>query len=343
MGPAYNFAMHILKDRRRFACRFGVGLFILCLAGISLAQSARTPIRPTQKPFLWRIDGPVPSYLYGTVHVPDPRVLELPDVVRRALDAADVFNAEIPLDAATQAGLMSKVMLPAGQDLRKIVGEDVFARVVRVVTKAMGTGVPPGAAELLTSMLSPMKPWAVMSQVELLEFLPDITAGRQPLDAMLYGMAEKAGKELGALETVDEQIAVFEGFSSEEQVRLLVAALDDFEKPRPNGVSPTQKLVTLYLDGDLNQLAEEADKQRPEDEALNKKVTARLVDERNLKMAARIADLCAKKPARSYFFAVGALHYAGETGIINQLTKKGHKITRLGPADASGIVRKPAA
>jgi hypothetical protein len=215
--------------------------------------------------------------------------------------------------------------------------------VIRVVTKAVGNGVPPGFAELLTSMLTPMKPWAVMSQVELLEFLPDITAGRQPLDAMLYGMAEKAGKGLGALETVDEQVAVFEGFSNEEQIRLLVAALDDFEKPRPDGISPTQKLVSLYLAGDLDKVVEEADKQRPEDDVLNKKVTARLVDDRNLKMASRIADLCNKKPARSYFIAVGALHYAGDTGILSQLTKKGFKITRLGPADAASIVRKPAA
>jgi hypothetical protein len=337
--------MTILKDRRRFARGFGYGFLILCLAGALAvaAQPAQSQIRPTDKPFLWRIDGPVPSYLYGTVHVPDPRVLELPEVVRRALNAADVFNAEIPLDGATQASLMGKVMLPPGQDLRKIVGDDVFQRVIRVVTKAVGNGVPPGFAELLTSMLTPMKPWAVMSQVELLEFLPDITAGRQPLDAMLYGMAEKAGKGLGALETVDEQVAVFEGFSNEEQIRLLVAALDDFEKPRPDGISPTQKLVSLYLAGDLDKVVEEADKQRPEDDVLNKKVTARLVDDRNLKMASRIADLCNKKPARSYFIAVGALHYAGDTGILSQLSKKGFKITRLGPADAASIVRKPAA
>ena len=82
-------------------------------------------------------------------------------------------------------------------------------------------------------MLGSMKPWAAMSQVELLEFLPDITAGREPLDAMLYSMAEKAGKALGALETVDEQVAVFDAFTREEQVRMLVSALDDIENLAP--------------------------------------------------------------------------------------------------------------
>ena len=324
-----------------FSCAF----LIVWLAGAAPATAQTPPaqLHPTEKPFLWRIDGPVPSYLYGTVHVPDPAVLALPDVVRRALEASDVFSGEIPLDAGTQASLLGKIMLPQGQDLRKLAGEDVFTRVVRIIAKVLGNSAPPGAADLLAATLSSMKPWAVMSQVEALEFLPDVMAGRQPLDVMLYSMAEKSGKELGALETVDEQVAVFEGFTNEEQVKMLIEALDEMEKPNPSGVSATRRLVDLYLAGDLTKLAEEADKQSSEDKALSKKLSERVVDERNAKMVAKIAELCAKKPARSYFFAVGALHYSGETGILNQLAKKGFKITRLTPQDASSIVRKPAA
>src|SRR5262249_56402384 len=134
-------------------------------------------------------------------------------------------------------------------------------RVVRVMRKTVGEKAPAEAADLLAMTLAPMKPWAVMSQLELLEFLPDITAGRQPLDSMLYAMAEKNGKEVGALETVDEQVAVFDGFSQEEQIRMLVSSLDDIEKPRPSGVSATQELVGLYLAGDLNRLARGINKQ----------------------------------------------------------------------------------
>jgi hypothetical protein len=319
-------------------------VLIVCLVGgLSAAQNPSPQVRSTDKPFLWRIEGTVPSYLYGTIHVPDPRVLELPDVVRRAMDASDVFNAEIPLDAGTQMGMLGKIMLPPGQDLRTIAGDEVFARLVKAITNALGNTLPPGAADIMASTLAPMKPWAAMSQVELLEFLPDMMAGRQPLDAMLYGMATKAGKEVGGLETVDEQIGVFEGFTIQEQVKLLTSALDDLDKPRPGGLSPARHLVNLYLAGDLAGLAGELNEQYPDDAALKKKMVARVIDDRNLAMADRIAARCATKPARSYFFAVGALHYAGNTGIVTQLTKKGFKITRLGPADAASIVRKPAA
>src|SRR6185295_19784138 len=129
----------------------------------------------------WRIEGTVPSYLYGTVHVPDQRVLELPDVVRRAFDASDVFNAEIPLDAATQAGMMNKVMLPPGQDLRKVAGEEIFGRLVKAISRVLGGQLVAGVGDLIAATMLPMKPWVAMSQVELLEYLPDVLAGRQPL------------------------------------------------------------------------------------------------------------------------------------------------------------------
>src|SRR5262245_32450101 len=331
--------------RRRFAGVFALAFLIISLVSvISLSgQGAAAQARATDKPFLWRIEGPVPSYLYGTVHVPDARVLELPEVVRRALSASDVFNAEIPLDGGTQLSMMGKIMLPPGQDLRSLVGEEVFARLLRAVSKSLGATAPPGAAEVLAAMLTPMKPWAVMSQVELLEFIPDISAGRQPLDVMLYAIADKAGKELGGLESLDEQVAVFEAFTKEEQVKMLVSSLEDLEKPRPAGLSPARELVDLYLTGDLNRLAAEMKKQQPQDAALSKKFMERVLNDRNAKMAEKIAQLCARKPAKSYFFAVGALHYAGDSGIVSLLTKKGYKITRLGPNDAASIVRKPAA
>jgi uncharacterized protein YbaP (TraB family) len=326
------------------------GLLAVGFLGISwvgsasvASQTAQTRIAPTEKPFLWRIDGAVPSYLYGTVHVPDARVLELPEVVRRAFDASDVFYAEIPLDPGTQISILGRIMLPEGKTLRTVAGDAVFNRLVRAVGRALGSDAPPGMAEAMGAMFTSMKPWAAMSQVELLEFLPDLASGRQPLDAMLYEMAGNAKKELAALETVEEQLAVFDSFSDEEQVRLLVASLDDMEKPRPAGVSATKEVVDLYLAGDLDRLAVEANKRFAENDPLHKKFMTRLVDDRNILMANRIAEFCRKKPTQSHFFAVGAMHYAGATGIITQLGNKGFKVTRLGPNDAKSIVRKPAA
>src|SRR6185503_13303094 len=136
--------------RKRLIGLLGSGFLIVSLfAGVALPQTSTAQIRPTEKPFLWRIEGTVPSYLYGTIHVPDPAVLELPDVVKRALDSADVFNGEIPLDPATQAGVVGKVMLPAGLDLRTLAGDELFGRLTRALTSALGDTLPPGSADLM--------------------------------------------------------------------------------------------------------------------------------------------------------------------------------------------------
>src|SRR6185295_13415884 len=92
----YNFGQGCSMKRTRSFVSLGLLVCFTCV--LSLGAQVAPQVRATEKPFLWRIDGAPPSYLYGTVHVPDQRVLELPEVVRRAFDASDVFNAEIPLD-----------------------------------------------------------------------------------------------------------------------------------------------------------------------------------------------------------------------------------------------------
>jgi uncharacterized protein YbaP (TraB family) len=322
------------------------GLAGLVLAGWTIGASAgvQAPaIQPTQKPLLWRIEGPVPSYLYGTIHIPDQRVLALPDVVTRAMNASDAVYTEVVLDQDTLTAAADAGQLPASQDLRKIVGDDVFARLVKIVVHAFGSNIPPGVDVMMASVLARQTPIAAMSQLVLLDYLPDLLAGRLPLDLMLHNDAVKAGKETGGIETLEEQTDVlFNSLPIDQQAKMLVAAIDEVEHQKP-GENPVRHLVDLYLAGDLEPLAAELNKQDLEAAAVEKQFQSRLIDDRNVKMADRIAARCSNNKTRSYFFAVGAAHYSGETGILAQLAKKGFKVTRLTNADAGSITRKPAA
>ena len=314
---------------------------VVAIAGITgvLTLTAQTPGAPqaTTKPFLWRVEGPVPSYLYGTIHVPDPKVLEIPVVVRRAFEASDALYTEIPLDPATQISVTPRLLLPAGQDLKTVVGEAVFNRMIRVISNSpFGKSLPPGSGDLLAASMSRMKPIMALMQLLQLDYMPDVLAGRKSLDATLYDMATTARKQAGGLETVDEQMAVLDSLTLEEQVQALTSGLDSIEKPVPGQIT-VQKLVSLYLDGDLEAVAEEINKKDPELEFIEKKFKTSLLDDRNVKMADRIATRLAEQPAKTYFFAVGAAHYPGDKGLVALLAKKGLKITRLTPADAATI------
>jgi hypothetical protein len=308
------------------------------------AVHAQTPaIQPTQNPLLWRIEGPVPSYLYGTIHIPDQRVLAIPDVVKKALAVSDAVYTEIPFDSNSLQTAAGAGQLPESQDLRKVVGDAVFERFLKVFAGGLGNSFPPAAVQLLTPVLSRMTPFAAAEQLELIEYVPDLLAGQLPLDLKLYNDAVQAGKETGGIETLEEQTSILNSVSMEDQTKLLVAALDEIEHPKPGEENPIHRLVNLYLAGDLVPLAAELNKEDPEEQILGKQFQTRLLDDRNVRMADRIAAKCSTNKTRSYFFAVGAAHYAGETGIVNQLMKKGLKVTRLKPADAASLVRKPAA
>jgi hypothetical protein len=167
-------------NRRTIPCEFLGSARLASLPGRRVRR--RSPNRPGSgaprpiKPFSLAYCGANPSCnLYGTVHGPDPRVLELPEVVQRALDTADVVRRRDPSRrVATQAGLVSRVlMLVPGQTGEKLRREEVFAEWSRLSAKAMGNSRPSREwPKFWLGTLASMKPWALMSQIELLEFPP---------------------------------------------------------------------------------------------------------------------------------------------------------------------------
>lgn len=293
------------------------------------APATATPIAERGAPFLWKIDGPVPTYLFGTIHVPDARVLALPPSVEAAFAAADIVYTELPMDAATQMVMLRRSMLPDDRSLTQVIGQPLFDRLARRVDASLTPDTRAVTGPAIAGMMDRLKPWAAMTMLSTLEFLPDQMAGRQPLDAMLYTRAQKEGKQVAALETVDEQLAVFDGFSDAEQTRMLTLTLDDLDAGPQAGRGSVQEMVTAYLSGDIGSLTAMMNASLASDPVLSKRLLEVLLDNRNVIMADRMLARRAAHPDRVAFFAVGAGHYAGERGILALLAKKGLKATRL--------------
>ena len=283
-------------------------------------------------PFLWKIEGQgKPTYLFGTIHVPDARVVKLPAAVEQAFGASQAVFTEIRMDPATQMGVQAKLMLPDDQHLKDVVGQPLYDRLSKAVDRSLPKDAPPGVGMLLATMLDRLKPWVAMSYVELAEFLPDMMAGRQPLDTMLYDRARSEGKETGGLETIDEQLAIFDALTMDEQVRMLKITLDTMDEAHKAGRSASRELIDGYVSGDLDKLAAMSNDSMKGEPELQKKFMARALDGRNLVMVDRLLAKRAERPTKTCFFAVGTLHYAGAEGILALLEKKGLKVTRVVP------------
>jgi uncharacterized protein YbaP (TraB family) len=301
------------------------------LIAVLALLGALTPHRPVQtvaSPFLW--EGQAGTHhlaLFGTIHVPDARVLDLPASVRAAFARADRVVTEIPLDASAQAAMASALLLPNPQRLRTIIGDARFARLEARVRTSLDAKAPL-LTPMLVVMLDRLKPWAAMAQLASLEYLPELLEGKVALDARLYADAAAAGKRVGGLETVAEQAGVFEAFTVEEQTRLLDAALRDLESPGQGPSGP--ELVQLYLDGNGEKLAQ-ALSQGAGDADLVRKFQAEVLVARNHRMADRIEALRRESPAETVFVAVGALHLVGPDNLPQLLQARGYQLARVRP------------
>lgn len=315
----------------RFAFALTAALVTLGLSG--LAETREPRIRPTQRPFLWMIEGDTPSFLYGTIHVPDPRVTTLPTVVEKAIEVSDALFTEVPMDAGMQAGLAAKVMLPEGQGLSTRVPAELVQRLDAYARKK-GLG---GAA-----MFERIKVWCTALQLQQLGMRSERAVGGQTggkaLDQTLYDRARAAGKEVGGLETIEEQLGCFDVLTDEEQARMLAQTLDLLEAPRERrdeAASPFEDLIKRYVKGDLDEMVESLLAQTGgADPAMVERLKEALLNQRNHRMAERIAAKLRAQPDRSFFFAVGAAHYHGDEGVGELLEAEGFKVRRLTSSDA---------
>ena len=133
----------------------------LLLTRPALAQTPpgeSTPARSQTGAFdrglLWKIgtDSPRPSYVFGTIHSADPRVVRLPPAVQAAFDESEHFCLELVLDARASSVLAQRMVLAQDQSLREVLGGPLFDAAVPVMA---GRGVPEPA-------LLRLKPWAVV-------------------------------------------------------------------------------------------------------------------------------------------------------------------------------------
>lgn len=298
------------------AARLGIGLALLLAAFLPGRAPAQQVVRPTERPFLYRIEGTTPSFLYGTIHVPDERVLALPRAVRLALKRADVLATELRFDPETRRVLKAGLSLPDGQTLADVAGPVLYGRLERYLA-SRGLSLAP---------FERLKLLPLGAQLEVLDYL---SAKRPPLDHHLILLASQSGKQLDALERPEEQIAALDVLSSAEQAEVVGEDLSRLEEQATGAPSPVEKMVRAYVAGDEKELWAESMAHVDPSDPVHAKFIDAVFTRRNAQFAERIELRLAGQPPRSYFAALGALHLYGPDGVIARLEKRGRTLVRL--------------
>ncbi len=272
-------------------------------------------------PFLYKVAGTKPSYLFGTIHVPDDRLLAPPDSLKTAFHDSEEVVTELPLDDTSPAHAMQLAGMPNGKTLTSELPKPVYERLKAVLEKkGLGMAMP---------MMEHMKVWAVAIQIGLLDHLQELMGGKKPIDVVLHDRAKETGRKTSGLETEAEQLAVFDTLSKDEQSRFLEEALDERDADERAHRDSFTALMNLYLGGDeaplLTELNAGFDLKKP----LDQKIMKRLITDRNKIMTDRIAAKLKASPGHPVLFAVGSAHLLGDDGIVAQLKKKGLTVERV--------------
>src|SRR6185503_11936797 len=257
---------------------------------------------------LWRISGnglSTPSYLYGTMHLTDKKVFQLGDSLYKSIEQAEGFAGELD---------MNKLGV---QLLNYIIAE----KEAKAATEALKVkdAVPPEIwdryKERLQAKFYKSADKITVDDLDVLESSLEndlYKKGDMPtfLDAYLFGIARKQGKWVGGLEDLQDQL---EHINTEDiESKIQVALFDD--KYYRSGIESMIKYYTAQKLDSIDAMMYREENGRKD----------YIMIKRNLKMAKMMDSLSA---VRSTFFAVGAAHLPGDSGVISLLQKRGFTVT----------------
>lgn len=294
-------------------------LFLVLQAPTAHAQKAATANsndtdEKLEKTLLWKVTGKgiKPSYVFGTIHMIGADDFFWSDKMEKAFNKTDKLVMEIDMSQmlATSMQMLKLAPMNDNKQLKDLITAEEYDMVKTYFTQEAS------AQTKMTpfSMIENWKPMLVQSMLAT-----EMIEGPVKMYEMeLTTMAQEREMNFGGLETVADQMEVFNTISYEAQAKILVETVANLKKG-DTGSEDFGKLVEKYkeqdVDGMLEAMAgdlEEMDGQEA------------LLDNRNKNWIPLIKEMSKKEKT---FYAVGAGHLGGENGVIRLLRKEGFKVT----------------
>lgn len=264
---------------------------------------------PAQSSLLYEVSGNAleqPSYLFGTIHLMCPDDIQLSETLREKLMTTEQLVLELDFDEPgfTQE-MQQSAMLPEGETLRDLMGEEDFALVSQFFQDSL---------MLPTQMLERFNPIALygVMAMQIMHCQPG------SFEASLAQLAQENEQEILGLETIDEQKAAFNRIPEEAQIELITEAIREYDK----SANELRTLIRAYLAQDIDQIQEVSRESSDRIEGMEQYL---LID-RNRAWVPAMEEMM---PEKSTFFAVGAGHLGGDEGLLKLLEEAGYTVTAV--------------
>lgn len=295
-----------------------IGLLIASF-GCSQAQEEKSnkPNAPkfeegTENALLWQITGnglKDTSYVFGTMHLINKEYFYFPDKLKTLIQSTDAVVLEIGEDLNDPFKAMKLMQLEGDRTIFDFFNEEQTDSILTWVEGNMGMN-----REKFTAAFGKMKPFILVS----LGSEMNMAKCAESYEKTIMKIQKESKIKLEGLETIEEQLGIFDDMTDEEQAEMVMEAIrKDGESEKMildmMKIYRRQNIDSLYL-----MIHEEGETiANKEDEFLSN---------RNHKWIPKINSMIAD---RRVFIAVGAGHLGGKEGVLNLLREEGYTITPL--------------
>ena len=281
---------------------------ILSLLFASFLSFFSTNAQELENSLLWKISGnnlEKPSYLFGTIHITCDATLN--DRVKKALDETSQVVLEVDMDdPGMQAKMISGIYMKDEKKIEDLVSKEDFEAINTLLTKHAGVSL---------DIVQNMKPFFLTAML----YPKLLDCSMQSFEQELIKVAQAQNEEILGLETIEDQLQVFDDIPYEDQVAdLLRSAKDNLEYDK----ATFSKMLEVYKAENIKEMQAMMD----DDKSIASEHQDKLLTNRNKKWISRISELSKKQAT---FYGVGAGHLAGENGVILLLRKAGYTVTAV--------------
>jgi hypothetical protein len=274
---------------------------LILLSGMTFAQ--------TENELLYRISGngiEAPSYIFGTIHITCDATLD--ELTKKALAATSQMYLELDMDdPEMQTNMMKHLAMKNGTTISQLLSPADYDILSAFLKQKMGASV---------GVVETYKPFVLSATFlsSLLDCAP------QSFEAELMKVANLQNEPVFGLETVEEQMALFDQIPYQVQAEELIKSIkNDFVADKIE----LNELIKIYSNKNLVEMQRYLANSK---NALMTKYDDLLLTKRNKNWIASIVRITKEKPT---FFGVGAAHLLGPQGVISLLRERGYEVEAL--------------
>lgn len=285
-----------------------MGLAFCCLCAIG--STAADPALHS----LWEIHGKHNTvYLLGSIHVLRASDYPLAPAVINAYANAKALYMEVNMEElngdSVRQEMLSSALMPEDKQLPSVLGKERYTRAYSLA-HSVGVELP---------SFDQFAPWFAAEAISQLQLMK---LGFQPQSGVEMYFLEKAksdGKSIAGLESIHDQIALFQNMPLDAQADYLISSLEQAHD-LPQEVDA---MVLAWQHGDTAWFANEIKSELGKDPKLYQSVLVA----RNRKWLPKIEALL--NDDRNYLVIVGTGHLVGQGSVIELLKKDGIGATQL--------------